>query len=248
MSVYTHSPLFPTTSHYYRPPRSSLTSPTRSNISSPTGSPTRSRQNRLQALLASDPLLSRLTPATIYHFAHDPELGFTAAEKEWSVRAADGIVRVGEWLREVEGWNLGWRAGGRRGSNGRDMAVGYLPPLDRPKKRRKVEDGGMGCIKEVDEEAGDALVVVVYAPETPKKKVRRGSDGETTPTQKSVARCEEESDGEEEEYWGSLPKSTVEKYEARIAFIKSEIEELDIETLKSKVLCTSSPHSLPTRY
>lgn len=129
------------------------------------------------------------------------------------------------------------------------MAVGYLPPLDRPKKRRKVEDGGMGCIKEVDEDGGDALVVVVYAPETPKKKVRRGSDGETTPTQKSVVRCEEESDGEEEEYWGSLPKSTVEKYEARIAFIKSEIEELDIETLKSKVLCTSSPpHSLSTRY
>lgn len=53
----------------------------------------------------------------------------------------------------------------------------------------------------------------------------------------------EEEEEEEEEYWGSLKKSTVEMYEARIAFIKSEIEELDVEALKSKVLCTLIPPS-----
>lgn len=54
-------------------------------------------------------------------------------------------------------------------------------------------------------------------------------------------------DGKEEgeEYWGSLRKSTVEKYEARIAFIKSEIEELEVEALKSKVLCTPAPPPHP---
>lgn len=44
-----------------------------------------------------------------------------------------------------------------------------------------------------------------------------------------------------EEYWGSLKRSTVEGYEARIEAIKAEIEELDVDGLKGKVLCTISP-------
>lgn len=338
---------FPTNSHYYRPPRSSLTSPTRSNISTPTGSPTRtSRQTRIQSLLASDPLLSRLTPITIVRFANDAEFGFTTAEKEWSIRAADGIVKVGEWLREVEGWNLNWRrASGQRGSRnvtGRDMAAGYLPPSpDRPKKRRKLaagealvegENGGMKSIREVNEEAEDEEEDLEGSVRVAKKKTRRrlfvqrngetsdkeedlpevllpppqtvdGSNarhprkpltpyqlklqrqkaaeevGESTPTKqtsfptpqqtpvtaKKVVELprrenyhqeeeeEEEEEGSEEEgeegeeYWGSLRKSTAEKYETRIAFIKSEIEELEVEALKSKVLCTSAtPLPKPT--
>lgn len=280
-------------------------------------------------------------------FANDDDLGFTIAEKKWSIRAADGIVKVGEWLREVEGWNLNWRrAGSHHGGSGnvtgRDMTAGYLPPSpDRPKKRRKLvaietpvegENSGMKSIKEVDEdeealEIGSVRVakkntrrrlfvqwnadtsdneeelpeVVLLPPSQtsdasngrhPRKPLtpyqlklqrQKAADGadETTPTQltkqtpfptlqqtpitaKKVVEAsqkdnhcdeeeeegsEEDDDGEEgEEYWGSLRKSTVEKYEARISFIKSEIEEFEIEALKSKVLCTSTPclpHPLP---
>lgn len=273
-------------------------------------------------------------------FANDAEFGFTTAEKEWSIRAADGIVKVGEWLREVEGWNLNWRrASGQRGSRnvtGRDMAAGYLPPSpDRPKKRRKLaageasvegENSGMKSIREVNEEEEDEEdleglvrvakkktrrrlfvqrngetsdkeedlpeVVLLPPPQTadgsnarhPRKpltpyqlKLQRQKAaeevGESTPTKQisfptpqqtpvtakkvveaprreSYHQEEEEvseeegseEEGEEgEEYWGSLRKSTAEKYEKRIAFIKSEIEELEVEALKSKVLCTSAP-------
>ena len=57
----------------------------------------------------------------------------------------------------------------------------------------------------------------------------------------------EEGDDELEEgveYWGSLKRSIVEGYEARIEVIKSEIEELDVDGLKYRVLCKSGP-SLP---
>ena len=119
-------------SHYYRAPRSALSSPCRSNYSSPSVSPTRSsRRSRIQALLATDPLLSRLTPAAIREMANDYSLGFTPEERAWSLRAAEGIVKVGEWLREVEGWGIAWG----RGKSGE----GYLPPEPemRTKKIRK---------------------------------------------------------------------------------------------------------------
>jgi len=56
----------------------------------------------------------------------------------------------------------------------------------------------------------------------------------------------EENDELEEgvEYWGSLKRSILEGYEARIEVIKSEIEELDVDGLKDRVLCESGP-SLP---
>lgn len=287
-------------------------------------------------------------------FANDAEFGFTTAEKEWSIRAADGIVKVGEWLREAEGWNLNWRrVSGQRGSKhvaGRDMAAGYLPPSpDRPKKRRKLvvgeesveggENGGMKSIREVNEEqekeeeeeededlegsfrvltkqtrrrlfvqwSGEAsdkeedLPEVLLPPPQADSSNARHPRKPPTPyqlklqRQKAAEQAEEsisaqptkqtafptpqqtpvtakkvvevsrrenhhqkeeeiseeegsEEEGEEgEEYWGSLRKSTVEKYEKRIAFIKSEIEELEVEALKSKVLCMPVLRP-PTRY
>lgn len=292
----------PLNSHYYRPPRSSLTSPTRSNISSPAGSPTRtSRQTRIQSLLANDPLLSRLTPLTISRLSNDPDLAFTPAEKEWSHRAAEGIVKVGEWLREVEGWNLEWRRAG--GAKGKEGGVGYLPPSqDRPKKRRKVSIGTreMGSIKEeVETESEDEGVTKRLLrrslidrsmdtsdnegerngarrgsvqskasveslngrqprkPLTPYQlklqKQKAGANEESTaakvapistPSKKTDRPIHEEYDGESTddddegvEYWGSLKRTTIEHYLARVEFIKSEIEELDVEALKSKVLC-----------
>ncbi|RPB16184.1 hypothetical protein P167DRAFT_542440 [Morchella conica CCBAS932] len=254
----------PIQSHYYRPPRSTLTSPARSNISSPAGSPTRtSRQTRIQSLLANDPLLSRLTPATIARLSNDPEFGFTPAEKEWSIRAAEGIVRVGEWLREVEGWNVQWRR-----SKGRDAGDGYLPP--RPKKRRKVSiisvGTEMGSIAEEDEEgenseeeeARNLLIKKRNSkPPTPYQlnlqKQRAGTavtpskgnrplydeyDGESTDE-------EDEEEIDESEYCGSLKKTTIEQYLERIEQIKSEIEELDVEALKSKVLAYRTGISNP---
>ncbi|RPB00192.1 hypothetical protein L873DRAFT_836320 [Choiromyces venosus 120613-1] len=290
-------------SHYYRPPRSSLTSPTRSNISSPTHSPTRtSRQSRIQSLLATDPLLSRLTPVTITRLSASGDFEFQPGEKEWSLRAVEGTVKVNEWLREVEGWNREWRRSYRES---KDTGDGYLPPTDRPKKRRKT---GMGSIREEEEDDGSKSVRrrlfsedkgagrsedVVVKNDTPKVEVPKVEAVETsklqtdspslgrggkplTPYQLKMQRQraakaeknlmpdngtpepdqtpvkhvekidikeeeeeEEEEDEEEEEgveYWGSLKRSVVECYEARIEDIKSEIEELDVEGLKGKVL------------
>jgi len=295
-----------TNSHYYRPPRSSLTSPTRSNISSPAHSPTRAtRQSRIQSLLATDPLLSHLTPVTIIRLSTSEGFDFEPGEKEWSLRAAEGTVKVNEWLREVEGWNREWRRSDRESKYAGD---GYLPPADRPKKRRKT---GMGSIREEEEDAmldgsksvrrrlfsedsgagGSEGVIVkdgmpkvgaVEPPElqtdspsfrrsgkplTPYQlKVQRqkaaevGSDstlidGTSEPDQilakpvekigarevgKEEEKEEEEEDDELEEsveYWGSLKRSVAEGYEARIEVIKSEIEELDVDGLKDRVLC-----------
>lgn len=54
-------------------------------------------------------------------------------------------------------------------------------------------------------------------------------DGESTDE-------EDEEEIDESEYCGSLKKTTIEQYLERIEQIKSEIEELDVEALKSKVL------------
>ncbi|KAI5803040.1 hypothetical protein EDC01DRAFT_491514 [Geopyxis carbonaria] len=281
-------------SHYYRAPRSTLTSPARSNYSSPSGSPTRSaRRTRIQNLLASDPLLSLLTPATIRQLSNDSQYGFTPGERDWSLRAAEGIVKVGKWLREIEQWNIRW-------GRGRDGA-GYLPPEPGQIKRRKVggqEDRGMITINEEEENGvlngpirrklfanGEAPI-----PETPphqsplnggrtplsrpsgkpmtpyQMKMLRKSASEITepPTPSTPGRTpratggwtpisleakyedtdeEEEQEEEEEdddegeiEYYGSLKRSTVENYERRIESIKTEIEELDVDGLKDKVL------------
>ena len=296
-----------TNSHYYRPPRSGLTSPARSAISSSTHSPTRaSRQFRVQSLLATDPLLSHLTPATIIRLSTSGDFDFEPGEKEWSLRAAEGTVKVNEWLREVEGWNREWR---RTYRESKDTGDGYLPPTDRPEKRRKT---GMGSIREEEEGAildgskpvrrrlfsedngtgGSGGVIVkdntpeVGAVEAPKPQtdspgLRRGGKPLTPyqlkmqrqraaevengrrsepdqilvkPVEKIGAKEEREEEEEEEEeddeleegveYWGSLKRSIVEGYEARIEVIKSEIEELDVDGLKDRVLCESGP-SLP---
>ncbi|CUS08746.1 unnamed protein product [Tuber aestivum] len=287
-----------TNSHYYRPLRSSLTSPARSNISSPAHSPTRpSRQSRIQSLLATDPLLSHLTPVTIARLSTSGDFDFKPGEKEWSLRAVEGTVKVNEWLREVEGWNREWRRSYREN---KDAGDGYLPPTDRPKKRRKTD---MGSIREEEEDtmldgskpvrrrlfsenngAGRNEHVIAkddtgletaetLKPQTDSPSLGRGGkpltpyqlkiqrqraaearkdlvpvDGASEPDQAPVEPVEkidvregEEEDQDDEleegvEYWGSLRRSVVEGYEARIEAIKSEIEELDVDGLKDRVL------------
>ncbi|PUU72941.1 hypothetical protein B9Z19DRAFT_1096254, partial [Tuber borchii] len=125
-----------TNSHYYRPLSSSTHSPARA-----------SRQFRVQSLLATDPLLCHLTPATIIRLSTSGDFDFEPGEKEWSLRAAEGTVKVNEWLREVEGWNREWRRAYRES---KDTGDGYLPPADRPEKRRKTD---MGSIREEEEGA-----------------------------------------------------------------------------------------------
>jgi len=266
--------------------------------------------------LATDPLLCHLTPVTINRLSTSGDFDFEPGEKEWSLRAAEGTIKVNEWLREVEGWNREWR---RTYRESKDAGDGYLPPADRPEKRRKI---GMGSIREEEEGAmldgskpvrrrlfsedngtgGSGGVIVkddtpeVGAVESPKPQtdspsLRRGGkpltpyqlkmqrqraaevengptpvDGRLEPDQILVkpvekigakeGREEEEEEEEEEEddqddeleegveYWGSLKRSVVEGYEARIEVIKSEIEELDVDGLKDRVLCESGP-SLP---
>ncbi|KAL7270029.1 hypothetical protein RUND412_007274 [Rhizina undulata] len=263
-----------------RTSRGSIASPTRSNFSSPSASPTRFalRASRIQSLLACDPLLSRLTPRTITNLTNDESLNFSMAEKEWSIRAAEGIEKVGEWLKEVEGWNRNW-------ARGRD-GEGYLPPsLQKPKKRRKKVvaeekgsrgDEGMELIEEVSVTGGvpdapirlskkpltpyqlkiqkqRAAAVGVEVPKTPiKEKPTRNLHGEPEvlgDVDDDEEGCEEETGDDENgdegdvddedkdaEYWGSLKRETIEHYAARIEAIKSEIEELDVEGLKGKVL------------
>jgi len=268
----------------------------------------------MQSLLATDPLLSHLTPVTIIRLSTSGDFDFEPGEKEWSLRAAEGIVKVNEWLHEVEGWNREWRRSYRES---KDAGDGYLPPVDRPKKRRKT---GMGSIREEEEDAmldgsksvrrrlfsedngtgksegiivkdGTLRVGVVESPgpqaDSPSLKrsgkpltpyqlkmqrqraAEMGNDstlidgtselGQTLakPVEKIGAKGvgEEEEDQDDEleegvEYWGSLKRSVVEGYEARIEVIKSEIEELDVDGLKDRVLCengSSLPPSLTGR-
>ena len=261
----------------------------------------------MQSLLATDPLLCHLTPASIIRLSTSGDFDFEPGEKEWSLRAAEGTVKVNEWLREVEGWNREWRRAYRES---KDTGDGYLPPTDRPEKRRKT---GMGSIREEEEgamldgstpvrrrlfsedngTAGSGGVIVkddtpeVGAVEAPKPQTDspglRRSGKPLTPYQLKMQRQraaeaenggrlepdqilvkpvgkigvkeerEEEEEEEEEEddeleegveYWGSLKRSIVEGYEARIEVIKSEIEELDVDGLKDRVLCEIGP-SLP---
>jgi hypothetical protein len=244
-------------SHYYRAPRSTVSSPCRSNTSSPSTSPTRgSRQSsRIQALLATDPLLSRLTPGALREMANDPELGFSAEERAWSMRAAEGITKVGEWLKEVEGWNIAWGRGSKNGD-------GYLPPEPRRKRRKSAlapPAEEIWTVAELDDENTSPL----KAKEQPESS-RRAKP--LTPVQLKLQRREAEKqellktpvapvrrlslaeDSEDEyeevfdseEYLGSLPRGTVEKYEARIEAITEGVEELDVEGLKGKVLCMFS--------
>ena len=124
-----------TNSHYCRPARSA--------ISSSTHSPTRtSQQFPVQSLLATDPLLCHLTPGTITRLSTSGDFDFEPGEKEWSLRAAEGTVKVNEWLRGVESWNREWQRAYRESRN---AGKGYLPPADRPEKGWKT---GMGNIRE----------------------------------------------------------------------------------------------------
>ncbi|PUU76220.1 hypothetical protein B9Z19DRAFT_1066806 [Tuber borchii] len=145
-----HSTSFPsletsaaiTNSHYYRPARSAISSSTHSSTRT-------SRQFRVQSLLPTDPLLCNLTPGTIIRLSTSGDVDFEPGEKEGSLRAAEGIVKVNEWLGEVEGWNREWR---RTYRESKDTGDGYLPPAERPEKRRKI---GMDSIRE--EEGGAML-------------------------------------------------------------------------------------------
>ncbi|PUU76217.1 hypothetical protein B9Z19DRAFT_1066803 [Tuber borchii] len=290
-----------TNSHYYRPPRSGLTSLARSTISSSTRSPTRaSRQFQVQSLLATDPLLCHLTPGKIVRLSTSGDVNFEPGEKEWSLRAAEGTVNVNEWLREVEGWNHEWR---RTYRESKDVGDGYLPPIDRPENRRKL---GMGSIREEEEGAmldgskpvrrrlfsedngtdgsggvivkddrPEAVAVEAPKPQTDSPGLKR--DGKPlTPYQLRMQRqraaevgnsgrseldqilvkpvekigvtegSEEENEDEDDEleegveYWGSLKRSKVEGFKARIEVIKSEIGELDVDGLKHRVLLYSA--------
>ncbi|PUU77084.1 hypothetical protein B9Z19DRAFT_1128774 [Tuber borchii] len=282
-----------TGSHYYRPALSA--------ISSSTHSPSHaSRQFREQSLLATDALLCNLTPAKIIRLSASGEVDFEPREKELSLRAAWGTVKVNEWLDEVECWNREWRQTYRES---KDAGDGYLPPADRPKKQRK---RGMGGIREEEEGTmldsskpvgqrlysedngtggsrgvitkDDTPEVGAVEPQERKKDspgVRRGgkplapyqlkmqrqraaevgNGGRSVPDQilvnpvekigaKEEREEEEEVEDEDEddelyegvEYWGSLKRSTIEGYEARIEVIKSEIEELDVDGLKYRFL------------
>ncbi|PUU77089.1 hypothetical protein B9Z19DRAFT_198137 [Tuber borchii] len=279
-----------TGSHYYRPALSA--------ISSSTHSPSHpSRQFREQSLLATDALLCNLTPAKIIRLSASGEVDFEPREKELSLLAAWGTVKVNEWLDEVECWNREWR---RTYRESKDAGDGYLPPADRPKKQRK---RGMGGIREEEEGAmldsskpvGQRLYSedngtggsggVITKDDTPevgavepreRKKdspgLRRGGKPLTpyqlkmqrqraaevvnggrsepdqifNPVEKIGAKEEREEEEEVEdeddelyegvEYWGSLKRSTIEGYEARIEVIRSEIEELDVDDLKYRVL------------
>ena len=289
-----------TNSHYYRPALSA--------ISSSTHSPTRaSQQFRVQSLLATDPLLCDLTPETIISLSTSGGFDFEPGEKAWSLHAAEGTIKVNEWLREVEGWNREWQ---QTYQESKEAGDGYLPPADRAGKLRKTcmgsireeaegamldgskpvrwglfsEDNGTGrsggmIVKDDRPEAG---AVEARKPQTDSPGFRLGgkpltpyqlklqqqravgveNGGRTKSDQMMVnpaekigtkeEREEEEKEEEEEddeleegvEYWGSLKRSIVEGYEARIEVIKSEIEELDVDGLKYRVLCKSGP-SLP---
>jgi len=237
---------------------------------------------------------------TIREMANDSEMGFTTEERAWSLRAAEGIVKVGEWLREVEGWTLAW---------GRGKGEGYLPPEPGKKKKKERQKSilRMDDITEEDEDsplrrgqppspspAGGSPAGVILGGETPRTnragkpltpmqlKMQRkavaammedGGQPVATPPRQETSRSipveplsiktngsftpstpvhrhkqihkEEPEDDEDEyedvddneEYFGSLPKSTIEKYEVRIEQITDEVEELDVEGLKGKVLC-----------
>jgi hypothetical protein len=186
--------------------------------------------------------------------ANDPELGFSAEERAWSMRAAEGITKVGEWLKEVEGWNIAWGRGSKNGD-------GYLPPEPRRKRRKSAlapPAEEIWTVAELDDENTSPL----KAKEQPES--RRAKP--LTPLQLKLQRREAEKqellktpvapvrrlslaeDSEDEyeevfdseEYLGSLPRGTVEKYEARIEAITEGVEELDVEGLKGKVLCMFS--------
>jgi len=75
--------------------------------------------------LAIDPLPCDLTPVTITRLSTSGDFDFEPGEKEWSLRAAEGTVKVNEWLREVEGWNREWQGAYRET---KDAGDGYLPP------------------------------------------------------------------------------------------------------------------------
>lgn len=281
-------------SHYYRAPRSALTSPCRSNYSSPATSPTRLstvRRSRIQALVATDPLLSRLTPQAIVEMANDAELGFSPEDRAWSLRAAEGIVLVAAWLREVEGWTLSWGRG-RAGE-------GFLPPEPGQRHRRRKVKRTKGKKAEVGQDAlpsrrGAAVLGTPDTPGPPPPRTGRAgkpltpmqlkmqnraaaamaetadsdqpqllaakSNGHPIPPQPQPRvdgkadngsddgdndgdDDEHESEYEEvdddEEYYGSLPRPTVEQYETRIEDITEQVEDLDVEGLKGKVLCAS---------
>ncbi|PUU81064.1 hypothetical protein B9Z19DRAFT_1077941 [Tuber borchii] len=125
-----------TNSHYYRP-----LSP---STDSPTGT---SPQFRVQSLLDTDSLLCHPTPVTMVRLSTSGDFDFEPGKKEWSLRVAEGTVKINEWLREVEGWNREWR---RTYRESKDVGDGYLPPADRAGKRRKT---GMGSIREEEEGA-----------------------------------------------------------------------------------------------
>ena len=295
-----------TNSHYYRPPRSRLTSPVRTAISSSTPSPTRaSRIFRVQPLLSPDPLLSHLTPESIIRLSTSGNFDFEQGEKEWSLRAAEGTVKVNEWLGEVEGWNREWRRAYRKR---KDAGDGYLPPansLERGRKRGSIGEEEEGTMVDYSKPVrrrlfsedngtggnGDVIVrddrpevgaVEATKPQTDSPGLRKGgkpltpsplkmqrqgaaevgNGGRSEPDRIQVnpveniganeGREEGEEEGREEnveleegvEYWGSLKRSIVERYEARIKVIKLGIEELDVDGLKDRVLCESGP-SLP---
>ena len=111
-------------------------------ISSSTDSPIRSSpQVRGQSLFVIDPLLCDLTHVTIIRPSASEVLDFEPREKEWSLRAAEGTVKVNEWLGEVEGWDREWRQTYRES---KDAGDGHLPPADRLEKGPETVVGSTG--------------------------------------------------------------------------------------------------------
>ena len=76
--------------------------------------------------MPTDPLLYHRTPGIIIRLSTSGNFDFELGEKEWSLSAAEGTVKVNEWLGEVEGLNRE-RRWTYRGS--KDAGDGYLPQI-----------------------------------------------------------------------------------------------------------------------
>ncbi|RPB25377.1 hypothetical protein L211DRAFT_119579 [Terfezia boudieri ATCC MYA-4762] len=149
---------FSTTSSTYS------TSPTHSPTRSLPGSTTSSISRyslRIRTLVSSDPLLSRLTPQTIYKLAQDESLGFTPGERDVCIRAAEAGARIGGWVREVEGWTRAWevkvrsvreRMQKQKPRENNDKYVkggeGFLPRRRHLRKNRKPTHSGDAATRE----------------------------------------------------------------------------------------------------
>ena|SRR5436190_531794 len=72
--------------------------------------------------------------------------------------------------------------------------------------------------------------------EIPSEDIRASKRRKLSSEHVIATEAEEADDFEMEEYWGCLPASLVKEYEARVEDIRKNLEDLEIEELKEKVL------------